>query len=80
MLPRNPTDAVDVPKGYRGEITPFDREQVMALLDTAKQTQPRLYALYVLGVTTGMRQSELIPNPVEECLDIMPPGATSGSW
>jgi hypothetical protein len=22
----------------------------------------------------------LIPNPVEECLDVMPTGATSGSW
>jgi integrase len=30
------------------------------LLDTAERTQPRLYALYVQGVTTGMRQSELI--------------------
>ncbi len=23
---------------------------------------------------------EFIRNPVEECLDVMPPGATSGSW
>lgn len=60
MVPRNPSDAVDVPKGYRSEIKPFDREQVRVLLDTAEATQPQLYALYVLGVTTGMRQSELI--------------------
>ncbi len=60
MIPRNPSDAVDVPKGYRGEITPLDKQQVRVLLDTAKETQPRIYALYVLGVTTGMRQSELI--------------------
>jgi integrase len=51
---------VDVPKGYRREIKPYDKEQVRVLLDTAEATQPRLYALYVLGVTTGMRQSELI--------------------
>ena len=38
----------------------MDDEQVRVLLATAKETQPRLYALYVLGVTTGMRQSELI--------------------
>ena len=60
MIPHNPSDAVDVPKGYRGEITPYDKEQVRVLLDTAERTQPRLYALYILGVTTGMRQSELI--------------------
>jgi integrase len=60
MIPRNPCDSVDAPKGYRGEIKPFDKEQVKTLLATAKETQPRLFALYVLGVTTGMRQSELI--------------------
>jgi integrase len=60
MIPRNPCDSVDAPKGYRGEIKPLDKEQVRTLLTTAKEMQPRLYALYVLGVTTGMRQSELI--------------------
>jgi integrase len=60
MIPRNPCDAVDSPKGYRGEIKPLDKDQVRVLLDTAERTQPRLYALYVLGVTMGMRQSELI--------------------
>jgi integrase len=60
MVPRNPCDAVDSPKGYRGELNLLDRDQVRVLLDSAKRTQPRLYALYVLGVTTGMRQSELI--------------------
>ncbi len=60
MIPRNPCDVVDPPKGYRGEIKPLDRDRVRVLLDTAQRTQPRLYALYVLGVTTGMRQSELL--------------------
>lgn len=60
MIPRNPCDYVDSPKDYRGEIRPLDEEQVRVLLATAKELQPRLYALYVLGVTTGMRQSELI--------------------
>jgi len=60
MIPRNPCDSVDSPKGYRGEIMPLDKKQVQVLLATAKETQPRLYALYVLGVTTGLRQSELI--------------------
>lgn len=60
MIPRNPCDSVDAPRGYRGEIKPLDEEQVRVLLATAKQIQPRLYALYVLGVTAGLRQSELI--------------------
>lgn len=60
MIPRNPCDSVDAPKGYRGEIKPFDKEQVRVLLNTARESQPRLYALYVLGVTAGLRQSELI--------------------
>ena len=60
MIPRNPCDSVDAPKGYRGEIKPLDKGQVRTLLDAAKEAQPRLYALYVLGVTAGMRQGELI--------------------
>jgi integrase len=51
---------VDAPKGYRGKIKPLDKVQVKVLLATAKVAQPRLYALYVLGVTAGLRQSELI--------------------
>jgi integrase len=60
MIPRNPCHSVDGPKGYRGEIQPLDNEQVRVLLATAKVIQPRLYALYVLGVTAGLRQGELI--------------------
>jgi site-specific recombinase XerC len=60
MIPRNPCDSVDAPKGYRGEIRPFDKDQVNTLLTTAREMQPRLYALYVLGVTAGLRQSELM--------------------
>jgi integrase len=51
---------VDAPKGYRGEIKPLDKEQVTTLLATAKETQPRLFALYTLAITAGLRQSELI--------------------
>lgn len=47
MIPRNPYDFVDSPKGYRGELEPLDDKQVRVLLATAKATQPRLYALYV---------------------------------
>lgn len=60
MIPRNPADDIDRPRGYRGEIKPLTKEQTSTLLTTAKQTQPRLYALYVLGITAGLRQSELV--------------------
>jgi integrase len=51
---------VDAPKGYRSEIRPLDKEQAKVLLSAASETQPRLYALYALAITTGLRQSELI--------------------
>ncbi len=60
MIPRNPCDSVDAPKGYRAEIKPLDKEQVKVLLNMAREIQPRLYPLYVLGVTAGLRQGELI--------------------
>jgi integrase len=42
------------------EIQPLDAEQVKRLLNTAKDTQPELYAIYTLAVTTGMRSGELL--------------------
>ena len=40
MIPRNPCDSVDAPKGYRGEIRPLDKELARVLLDIAIRTQP----------------------------------------
>ena len=38
----------------------MDARQAKKLLDTARDTQPRFYALYVLAVTTGIRSGEIL--------------------
>ena len=60
LVPRNVCEAVKPPKVERKEITPLDREQAKALLDTANEVGDRLEALYVLAVHTGMREGELL--------------------
>jgi integrase len=58
LIPNNVARSVDPPQAPRKEIRPLSREQVKSLLAAAKETE--LYALYVLAVTTGMRQGELL--------------------
>ncbi len=58
LIPRNVTDAVERPKPVSREIEPFTEEQVQKLLEAAKGD--RLEALYILAVTTGMRQGEIL--------------------
>jgi integrase len=60
LVPRNVCDAVNPPRVPKTEIQPLDAGQVKRLLTTARDTQPELYALYVLAVTTGMRSGELL--------------------
>ena len=58
LIPRNVTDAVEPPKYAKKEISPLDEEQVKLLLQAVEGEG--LEALYVLAVTTGMRQGELL--------------------
>lgn len=58
MVPRNVTEAVTPPRPTPDEIRPLDTSQVAALLSGA--SGDRLEALYVLAVTTGARQGELL--------------------
>ncbi len=57
-IPRNVAEAVDAPRPQRRDIHPLTPEQVKRLLLTAQGD--RLQALYVLAVTTGLRQGELL--------------------
>jgi integrase len=57
LVTRNVSEAVDPPKAQRKEIRPLTLEQVRTLLKTAQGD--RLEALYVLAITTGLRQGEL---------------------
>jgi integrase len=58
LVPRNVTEAVKPPQVRREEIQPLSAEQVKVLFEAAKGD--RLEALYVLAVTTGLRQGELL--------------------
>jgi integrase len=61
LVPRNVTQATSPPKlsrDARKEIQPLTREQALALLDTVRGD--RLEALYVLALTAGLREGELL--------------------
>ncbi len=57
MLLRNPCDAITAPKYNRKDINALTVEQATAVLKTSESTA--YHALFVLALTTGMRQGEL---------------------
>jgi integrase len=58
LIPRNATEAVKPPQVRREEMRPLTAEQVKVLFEAAKGD--RLEALYILAVTAGLRQGELL--------------------
>ena len=58
LVSRNVAEAVTAPKARKREMLTLDREQTRRLLLTAKGE--RLETLYVLAVTAGLRQGELL--------------------
>jgi integrase len=58
LIPRNVTEAVDPPRPSAKEVRPLGVEQVKKLLGAAKGD--KVEALYVLAVSTGLRQGELL--------------------
>jgi integrase len=58
MVPRNVTEAVEPPQPAPKEMRPLSPTEARRLLDAAGGE--RFEALYVLAVTTGMRQGELL--------------------
>ncbi len=58
MVPRNVCDAVTRPRAPRQTMQALTPDQVVRFLETAKGD--RLEAIYVLAVTTGLRQGELL--------------------
>lgn len=57
LVPRNVSELVDAPKVHRQEMKVWNAEQARTFLSLA--TGDRLAALYVLALSTGMRQGEL---------------------
>jgi integrase len=60
LIPRNPAATVKPPRADKSEMTPLSPTQAKALLDTARAMDDRWSALYVLAVSTGLRQGELL--------------------
>lgn len=58
MVPRNVAEVVKAPRPTPKEMHPLGAEETRRLLEAARGD--RLEALYVLAVTTGMRQGELL--------------------
>jgi integrase len=58
LIPHNAVTSVKPPQPRRAEIRPLDREQVRALFKAVSGY--RLEALYVVAVTAGLRQGELL--------------------
>ena len=58
LLARNVADAAIPPRQVKSEIEPLTQDQMRTLLNVSRGD--KLHALYVLAVTTGMRQGELI--------------------
>lgn len=58
MVPRNVVETVTPPRPATPEIKPLSQEQMRTLLEAAKDE--RLYALWVLACTTGMRNGEML--------------------
>jgi integrase len=58
LIPRNVAEAVKAPKPKKKEIRPLDAHQARALLEAARGD--RLEALFVLAVTAGLREGEIV--------------------
>lgn len=58
LVPRNVTEAVKAPRPQSKEVRPLGLEGVRLLLEAARGN--RLEAIYVLAITSGMRQGELL--------------------
>ena len=58
LIVQNPARKVDKPDVEDPEIFPLTKEQAQAFLEEARKSP--LYALFVLALTTGMRQGELL--------------------
>jgi integrase len=58
VLPRNICDAVTAPRQTKKEMQPLTSEQAKRLLENVHED--RLGALYILAVTAGLREGELL--------------------
>jgi integrase len=60
LVPRNVADLVDAPRMAKTQMHVWTPEQASSFLSTVAASGDRQEALYVLALTTGMRQGELL--------------------
>jgi integrase len=58
LVPKNAAEAVDPPRAQKKEIRPLSTSEARGLLEAARED--RLEALYVVAISTGLRQGELL--------------------
>lgn len=58
MIPKNPASLIDRPKVSKQEIQVWDLDTVTTFLETARKD--RTYIAFLLALTTGMRQGEVL--------------------
>ncbi len=58
LVPKNVAEAVDPPRAQKKEIKPLSISEARSLLEAARED--RLEALYVVAISTGLRQGELL--------------------
>ena len=58
LVARNVATLVDVPRGQRPEVQPFNPEQARAFLDAVRGD--RLEALYSVALAIGLRRGEAL--------------------
>ncbi len=60
MVRSNVAEHATPPRATGKEMQPLTREQVQILLRTARRTQPKMYALVAIAVSTGGRLGEIL--------------------
>src|SRR5215210_805989 len=60
MVPENVAKHATPPKAVEREMQPLTKSQSRMLLSTAREHQPKMYALYALAITTGARLARII--------------------
>jgi integrase len=58
MIPKNVASLIEKPKLIKTEMKVWDKEEVNRFLDVAKED--RLHIAFLLAITTGMRQGEIL--------------------
>ena len=58
LIPRNAAKGIKLPQGKKKEIRPLSPDEARTLLDAVRGD--RLEALYVLAISTGLREGELL--------------------